>query len=126
MDSFSEKMKNIEKLTDLELLDFYVEECYAFIDPRIFRHVNARGLYHIIDIGKTGSKAEMKAIIRAKLHLAGRYTGDPEIEAIAAVIYRIKTTQAEIFHLDPTDGYAMKSLAERMAGLADQLINFYE
>lgn len=125
MKGFSEKMNDIENMNDLELLDFYVDECGSFIDPRIFRHIQNRGLTYIVNTGLVGSKREKKSIIRARLHSTGRYTGDPEIERVAATIHRIKTTQAEIYHLDPTDAHTMKSLSERMSVLVRDLLEFY-
>lgn len=126
MDNFTEKMKAAECMTDLELLDFFIDECTSFIDPRIYRHISNRGLSWIIKTGLTNSREENRAIVRARLASTGRYIGHPEIEHIAAVVDRIKATQKEISTVDPTDPKRLIELAARLSSLSEEVANFYK
>ena len=125
--------KPVEEMSDLELLDHYCETCSVFTDPRIFRHVAARGLvWAVNDLGR-GSR-ENKALVRAKLLArptvggasAGRYTGDPEIEQVASMIDRIQALKNHISRTKASDAREIRDLAEALQNVAQQLVDYYK
>ena len=112
-------------MSDLELLDHYCETCSVFIDPRIFRHVAARGLvWAVNDLGR--DSRENKALVRAKLASAGRYTGDPEIEQVASMIDRIQALQNRISKTKASDAREIRDLAEALQNVAQLLVDYYK
>lgn len=114
-------------MTDLQLIDWFIDSGGASMpDPRIFRHIMQRGLLWVVNTGLKGSHDEQKAIVRARLSTTGRYTGDPEIEHIAACVERIKAVQKEVASVDPTDASRVIELCGRLARLSKELIDFYK
>jgi len=103
-------MKN---LTDLELIDKFCVECITFIDPRVFREIEDRGLYSIIN-RLPYLVEERKATARARLKLIGAYVGDPEIEQIADEISRIKALQIELFNTPASEVIKILTIIENM------------
>ena len=117
--------KPVEEMSDLELLDHYCETCSVFTDPRIFRHVAARGLvWAVNDLGR--DSRENKALVRAKLASAGRYTGDPEIEQVASMIDRIQALKNHISRTKASDAREIRDLAEALQNVAQQLVDYYK
>jgi len=117
--------KPIADMSDLELLDLYCETCFPFIDPRVINPIQQRGLYSIIST-LSGTLAERKAEVRAKLSQSGKYTGDPEIEQIASIVERIKRVQKQIAVADPAQANNIIMLCETLTNVAGRLQNFYE
>lgn len=115
----------LDDLTDIQLIDYYIENCSHFIDPRIFRHVEKRGLYYVINYLSGETFAEMKAIARARMAERGKYIGDPEIEAVADLTDRIKAVQAELCNVKATEASKVKELSERLVRLSDELLNYF-
>lgn len=98
----ADKFASTENMTDLEFVDHWIEYCSDFINPLLFRLLQERGLYSIVN-RLSGTKEERKATARARMAKIGRYVGDPEIEEIAGHIDQIKRLQASITQCEPTE-----------------------
>lgn len=117
----------MDAMTDLELIDYWIESgCAHFPDPRMFRHINSRGLYGVIDRLEGRTHEQMKASARARMAARGKYTGDPEIEAVASLMDRIGGVQKQLCRIKPSEAEQIKETAERLAVLANQLLNYFE
>lgn len=92
----------LKTMTDLECVDNYIEKSRDFIDPKIFREINQRGLYQIINLLPNDAR-EAKAIARAHLSKTGKYFGDEQIDQIAGTIQRLEFLRANLNSLSMTD-----------------------
>ena len=91
-----------ETLNDLQLVDTYIEHCRNFINPKLFREIQKRGLYNIINhLPKNINEA--KAIARARLSHIGKEFGDEEINQIANTIQRIEFLITQLNQTPVTD-----------------------
>lgn len=119
-----DRLENMAEMTDLALLDYYVDEGGNHADPRIFNKVRERGLArYVMNLGQ--DRRENKALVRAALAQAGRYVGDAEMELIASTVERIKSLQKRIAAADPTDAQELSSLAVLMQRFSADLLSFY-
>lgn len=112
-------------MTDLELVDCYIETCMHFIDPRTLGKIQSRGLYNIVNFLGGASKEESKAIARARLAQTGRYIGNPDIELMSGLVDRIRGLQKEMSGIKPADADKIKAKAEQILRAADALLNEY-
>lgn len=112
-------------MTDLELVDKFCEECMQFINPAIFRQIQDRGLYDIINyLPKT--TAEAKAVARARMAKQGKYFGDPEIDAIAGTIQRIEFLRKELNKISITDVHEILPILEEMITLSVYVKDYFK
>jgi hypothetical protein len=87
---------------DLEAIDQYIINCRDFINPKLFRDINNRGLYKIIN-GLPYDVNEAKAIARARLAKIGKSFGDEEIDQIANTVQRMEFLRDELNKIAMTD-----------------------
>ena len=114
----------MDDMTDLELVDYYIDTCMHFIDPRTFHKIQDRGLYSIINhLGGEGSEA--KQVARARMAETGRYVGNPDIEVMAGLVDRIRALQKEISAINPADADKIKSKAEQIIWASASLLSKY-
>jgi hypothetical protein len=92
----------MSSLNDLEAIDQYIINCRDFINPKLFRDINNRGLYKIIN-GLPYDVNEAKAIARARLAKIGKSFGDEEIDQIANTVQRMEFLRDELSCLSMTD-----------------------
>lgn len=115
---------NYPQATDLTLIDEYCEKCVDFIDPRLFRELERRGLYN--SINKLGDHVpQRKAIARARLQATGRYMGDPEIEQIADTIARIEKLKAELAVVPASEVHLLLPIVEQIKQHATFVKTYY-
>ena len=100
--------------TDLELIDEFISESRQHIPPALFRDIQDRGLYHIVN-RLPQNVDEAKAIARARLRNQGKYIGDPEIEQIAQEVNRIEFLRKELMEIKPTDVDRMIPILSEMS-----------
>jgi len=105
--------KPINEMTDLEFVDHWIDHS-EFINPVLFRELRDRGLYHIVNLLGPGTREEHKAIARARMAHAGHYVGEPEIEAVASHVDRIKFLRDKIHNTDSTDVIELLKLTNLM------------
>lgn len=112
--------KPIELLTELELVDLYIDNCLNFVNPTIFNHIRNRGLYNIINY-LPRSKDEARKVARLRMYESGKLTkvdATPETqEAISFAesrIKMIKDLQERIFNTDPAELDIIREFAESL------------
>lgn len=103
----------IDKMTDLQFVDHWIDNS-EFIDPILFRELRERGLYHIVNLIGPGTREEQKAVARARMAEAGHYVGEPEIEAVASHVDRIKFLRNKIYNTNATDVMELLELMDDM------------
>ncbi len=104
---------NADELTDLQLVDVYIEKCQRFVNPYLLRQVCSRGLYNIINY-LPGDIAEAKSIARARLVKAGKYFDDPEIDAIFQEVNRLNFLMKQLQGISVTDVSKTLPILEEM------------
>jgi hypothetical protein len=114
-----------DSLTDIQLLDRYCEGSLNFIDPRLFREIERRGLAKYID-GLSQNAQEAKSAFRVKLSQDGIYIGDKAIEQIASVKRRIEETKSELASTDAHEFDKILTLTNRLCGLVFELMDFFK
>lgn len=113
-------------MTDLEILDEYCEKClFDGPHPVIFRDIESRGLTRFINY-LPNNKAQAKSVIRARLSAAGRYCGDAEMEAVAALIARLEALRQKLNKTNIADAHKVAPLLSEMQVLTSRLLNFYQ
>lgn len=112
-------------MTDLELIDKYIEESRQFIPPALFREINYRGLYNIIKFLPTNI-AEAKSIARARLGASGKYIGDSEIEQIAGEIDRLNFLRKELAAMNMADVDKILPVINEITKRSEFVRNYYK
>lgn len=82
-------------MTDLELVNEYIEKCSRFVNPMLLGEVSRRGLYNIINYLPNDRK-EAKAVAYSRLAKQGKVFGDPQIDQIAGVIERCEFLRTQL------------------------------
>lgn len=108
-----EGSSNSETMTDLQLIDKFCEECQDFIDPRIFREIEKRGLVWAVNKLPQGVE-ESKAVIRARFAKKGRCFGDDEIDQIANTVIRIETLRDRLNKISMTEPHKVMPILNEM------------
>lgn len=117
--------QTIETMTDLELVDKFCQTCREFIDPALFREIQSRGLYDIVNY-LPASIDEAKAIARARLARKGKYFGDPQIEQIADTIDRLEALRGKLNSIKITETQKIMPVLTEMQELAAFINDFYK
>lgn len=112
-------------ITDLELIDKYCETCLDFIDPKLFRDIESRGLYNIINLLPKNTK-EAKAVARARLSKIGKYFGDEEIDQIANEIKRVEFLKNKLFDINMADADKVEPILKEMLERTVFIKNYYK
>ncbi len=114
-------------MTDLELIDLYCENCIEFIDPRLFREIEQRGLYEIINNLPYTNPKERKYVARARLsQQKGVYTGDVEIEQIASVVNRMDFLRKRLNEANLANVHLTIPLLSEMMELSSQIKDYFK
>lgn len=116
--------KHPQEMTDLEMIDLYIDFDNVAPDPRILQHLSSRNLVWTVDYN-TGTKQERKAQARARLADKGKYIGDPEIEQIADKMSRIKILQEHIYYTRPSEAMLLKSYSDALSALCTELLAYF-
>lgn len=112
-------------MTDLEVVDDYIESCHAFIEPRKLGEITRRGLYHVINY-LPRDKDEAKAVARARMSKMGKYIGDPEIEKIAGTVDRAEYLRKQLIKVRMSDAHKVKPILEELMELNEFLLDYYK
>jgi len=115
----------METMTDLEVMDKYIEDCRPFINPKLFREVQSRGLYDYINKLPHDEK-EAKAVLRARLRNDNRFSSNPEIDEIAEIIRRIDTLKEKLNNTPSTEVDITIPLYEGIIVLSKKVANYYK
>lgn len=116
--------KNIESLTDLELVNKYCLECRNFVNPLLFRHINERGLYNVVN-GLPYEFPQRKSVAYARMAKLGKVFGDSEIDEIAGKIQRLESLRTELNALKITDTHEIAKMLEDMKILCNEINNYF-
>ena len=111
--------------TNLELIDKFIAESRQHIPPFLFRQIQDRGLYHIVN-RLPQNIDEAKAIARARLRNQAVYIGDPEIEQIAQEVSRIEFLRKELMEIRPTDVDRMIPILGEMTERANFVKDYFK
>jgi hypothetical protein len=111
--------------TDLELVDRYIDTCLEFINPKTFREINDRGLYHIINF-LPNNKAEAKVVARSRMAVIGQYFGDDEIDQITGMIYRLLALQKKFTGMNVADAHQTMPVIKEMEAITQFLLDYYK
>lgn len=103
----------IDKLTNLEFIDHYIEECRRFVNPRLLREAQSRGVIRYLDFLPTNVQ-EAKAVARARLSKDGKFFGDAEIDKIAGEIERLEVLRAELNKLNLANAHDVLPILQKM------------
>ena len=115
----------IETLTDLELIDLYIEKCRQFVNPRLFGHCNSRGLIPYLNYLPTNVD-EAKSVVRARLSKANKYFGDDEIDKIAGEVDRLETLRKELNKLNLADAHKVIEILNKMQTHSQYVLNYFK
>lgn len=114
-----------EFISDLQLVDLYCEECRSFVNPKLFRQINDRGLYDIVNF-LPKDIYEAKAIARARLMERGQYFGDPEIDEIAGKIQRLETLKKKLYGMNMTEVNITIPILDEMIELSEYVKDYFK
>lgn len=112
-------------LNDLQAIDQYIEQCREFINPKLFRDINSRGLYKIIN-GLPYNVNEAKAVARARLGKVGKAFGDEEINQIANTVQRMEFLRDRLNEANITDAHTVIPLVEEMKTQAEYVRDYFK
>ncbi|QKX07767.1 hypothetical protein HN014_22470 (plasmid) [Aquimarina sp. TRL1] len=112
-------------LTDIELIDKYCETCLRFINPQLFREIQNRGLYNIINYLPSNEK-EAKSVARGRLAKIGKSFGDAEIDQIANEIQRVEFLRNELIQINMADAHKAEPILKEMLDRTMFIKNYYK
>jgi hypothetical protein len=112
-------------LNDLQAIDQYIENCRDFINPKMFRDINKRGLYKIIN-QLPYDRNEAKAVARARLAKIGKAFGDEEIDQIANTVQRMEFLRDELNKTPMTDTDKILPLVTELITQAEYVRDFFK
>lgn len=115
----------MEHLNDLQLLDQFCETCLDFINPKIFREIEARGLYCIVN-NLPGNVQEAKAVVRCRLAKIGRCYWDDEIDQIAHEIYRLEELRKKLNSISLTEVQETLPILDEMQFISQFVRDYYK
>jgi hypothetical protein len=115
----------MESLNDLQAIDQYIENCRDFINPKMFRDINKRGLYKIIH-QLPYDRNEAKAVARARLAKIGKAFGDEEIDQIANTVQRMEFLRDELNKTPMTDTDKILPLVTELITQAEYVRDFFK
>lgn len=116
---------NLKSLTDIQLVNLFIDRCRDFINPVIFREVRDRGLYNITNyLPKNKNKAQAVAV--ARMIAAGKYLPDEEMNEIASIIHRLNDLQKELSKMNMADVDKTLVIIDTMQRLSLQLRDYYK
>ena len=116
--------KELSQLSDLELIDHYIDHCSSFIDPVVFRELNRRGLVWAIN-HLSGTKSERRSMTRARLAKKGYYVGEEEIEDIASKIRRAEVLRDELTAMNMADAKPALEKVEQLKTFLESILTYY-
>lgn len=111
-------------MTDLELLDEYVDNGTNFIDPRLFRKIQKRGLYRFVN-GLPKNEKQAKAVLMARLAEANKVFGDDEIDDIANKIERLEFLKNKLSNINMANPHKALPLINEMKELSEMVRDYY-
>lgn len=112
-------------MTDLELVDKYIEECTRFVHPMLLNDVIARGLYSVIN-RLPNNIEEAKAVARARLASMGKHFYDEEIDQIAGEIQRLEFLRKQLNSTTITDVDKLIPILTEMQTRAEFVKNYFK
>lgn len=117
------KDAEIDEMTDLELLDYYIVRCQRFVNPRVFGEVNRRGLIRYVNYLPTNID-EAKAVLRSRLSQNEKYWGNDEIDKIAGEIDSLKRFKSDLDKVKITEVDELIPILEKMITKANYVKNY--
>ncbi len=118
-------MEDNEHLTDLQLVDLYIEKCRQFVNPRLFGQLNSRGLIPYVNFLPKDIN-EAKAVARARFAERGKFFGEAEIDDIAGRIDNLKRMRDEFNSLKITDVDKLLPILVRMTETATDIRDYFK
>lgn len=112
-------------LNDLEVIDDYIKNCRDFINPKLFREINKRGLYKIVN-QLPYNHDEAKAVARARLAKIGKAFGDEEIDQIANTVQRMEFLRDELNKIPMTDTDKILPLVTELITQAEYVRDYFK
>lgn len=112
-------------MNDLELVDEYIEKCRRFVNPVLFREIQHRGLYDVIN-HLPDNVLEAKSVARGRLAKIGKSFGDNEIDQIANTIQRIETLRDTLKSMNMADADKVLPILSEMTSLSEYVRDYYK
>jgi hypothetical protein len=112
-------------MTDLELMDKFIEECRDFISPLLLRDIEARGLYNYINFLPSNIN-EAKSVLRARLAKAGKFYNDEEIDQVAGEIKRLEFLRIKLVGTNIADAHKTQPILKEMQEINTFLLDYYK
>lgn len=112
-------------MTDLEFIDLYIEKSRDFIPPQLFREIQDRGLYNIINY-LPYSVDEAKSIARARMAKMQRFFGEPEIDKISGEVIRFEFLLKRLNQTNPADAHDIIPILEEMLNLSKYIKDYFK
>jgi len=117
--------KQKQYMNDLELIDRYCETCLDFINPVIFRDIEARGLTRFVNY-LPHNILEAKAVARARLAKAGKCFGDDQIDQIANEIKRLESLRSNLVGINMADAHKVIPILNEMKEISEFVLTYFK
>lgn len=118
-------MEEQKPITDLELVDEFINKCREFINPKLLGEVTARGLYNVINFLPRNID-EAKAVARARMAKMNKYFGDEEIDKIAGQIQRLESLKSSLMNTSMTNAHEVKPILDEMQHFTNEILDYYK
>ena len=111
--------------TDIQLVDEFIEKCSRFINPKLFREIEKRGLYDIVNM-LPHNIDEAKVVARARLSKSNKFFNDEEITQISNEIERMYFLRNELQSMNIADVDKYIPLLNEWKNRAEFIKNYYK
>lgn len=121
-----EYFSGFSNMTDLELVNLYIDKCFDFIDPRIFQEIRNRGLYDIINYLPKVSKDEARAVAYTRMIKAGKAFNDPRLDIINGLLKKIDIAKKKLQTIETSELQTIIEISYEMQYDANRIINYFK
>ena len=121
-----EYFSGFSDMTDLEVVNLYVDKCMDFIDPRIFQEIRNRGLYDIINFLPKVSKEEAYAVAYTRMIKAGKAFNDSRLDVINGLLKKIEIAKNKLQTIETSELQTIIEISYEMQYDANIIINYFK
>lgn len=112
-------------MTDLEFINYYIDQDNGFVNRLRLSELSRRGLVHIIDY-LTGTKEERKAVAYARLAKAGKVFGDDDMDYISGKVKLMEDLRRGLSQIEITNAVEVEKLLDYMSKVNTEIKNYFK
>lgn len=111
----------MDPITDWELVKLHIEKCREFVNPKLFREINSRGLYNIINFLPNDYDLR-ETVAYSRMVKAGKLPMDHSVAEEVSRLNRIDSLKEKMFKTKSTEKSELIEIIKELSILLQQQI----